>query len=100
MIDLIEIKQPAQCASCGKGIGAPAKVYTDGVRVWETSCKAPPPPPGTKSDPQQKLPDPGPGFAAAGVDAPPSSGLYVQIAAWIPINRVQILLRAIEEARR
>ena len=45
---------------------------------------------------QAKLPEPGSSMAAAGI---PPEPVFVQIAAWVPIDRIEIVAKAIREAR-
>ena len=78
--DMITATQDGDCASCGKVMLRGSRILTDGTRAWHSSCKWP-----------------GPAGSTPTLPAP--SDHFIQVAAWIPIERVELVLKAIREAR-
>lgn len=88
MSDLVTTNEQLTCPTCSKTILKGSLIRTDGSRAWHPTCAPPNPPHG-----------PTPTTGGQPPDAGEPSETFVQIAAWVPANRVGILIRAIEEAR-
>jgi hypothetical protein len=92
MSDVITATNDDICGSCGRGILKGSKCRTDGSRAWHMDCAAPK----AVGAPMAAGP------VAAKTERPRDEEgklIFVEIGAWVPVDRVEILLEAIRRAR-
>jgi hypothetical protein len=94
-VDVVAATRDEQCATCGILMLKGSRIVTDGARGWHTTCPVPV--------------RPGDSLAAGAASGSLAGDLartrgtpsdhYVQIAAWVPIERVERVIAAIRDAR-
>lgn len=89
----VSANEDGVCPTCGRGILKGSLIETDGQRAWHPACGAP--------KPSSSTPGTMAGAAAAARADFDGEGkqIYVEIGAWVPIGKIEIVARAIREAR-
>ena len=88
-VDVVAATEDGPCATCGKTMLRGSRIVTDGRRAWHTSC-AVPPPAGERAG----------GMAGQLAEhRTADSDHFVFIGAYVPIDRIELVGKAIREAR-